>query len=170
MGLSPFWVLAPGFWLLASMADQLRAHTQRLKRLLQIRQTLANVAEAQVRESSDRVRVLERAEEGVTGKIQNALEEIAYSPRLSGKELHLSENFIRTLYTNRQSIKQNLEKAKDNLDIRQRQWKEAMSELKVVEKIQDRRLQELTREDEVANQKSMDDAFIVKLVRSRTNE
>jgi flagellar export protein FliJ len=151
------------------MADQLRVHTQRLKRLLQIRQTLANAAEAQVHESSERVFKLENAQQGVTGQIQSTLEEIAYSPRLSGIELHLSEKFIRTLYSNRQSIKENLEKAKDNLEVRRRQWREAMSELKVVEKIQDRRLQELSRKDEVANQKSMDDAFIVKLVRSRTN-
>src|SRR5262245_16769026 len=120
------------------MADQLRAHTQRLKRLLQIRQTLANAAEAEVRESFEKVRSLEHAEQGVTGTIQNVLEEIAYSPRLSGAELHLSEKFIRALYLNRQSIKENLEKAKDNLEVRRREWKEAMSELKVVEKIQDR--------------------------------
>ena len=163
---SGFWLLASGSWLLA---DQLRAHAERLKRLLHIRQILADAAEAQVRESSDRVRSLEHAEEGVTGKIQGTLEEIAYSATLSSSELHLSEKFIRSLYANRQSIKENLEKAKDNLEIRRHEWKEAMSELKVVEKIQDRRLQELTRKDEVANQKLMDDAFIIKLVRTRTS-
>ena len=56
------------------MADQLRAHTQRLKRLLQIRQILADAAEAQVRESSDRSE-LEHAE-GSHRKIQGALEEV----------------------------------------------------------------------------------------------
>jgi flagellar export protein FliJ len=152
------------------MSEQLRAHTQRLKRLLQIRQTMADAAEAQLRESTYRLRSLEQAEEAVTGKIQNAREEIAYSVSLSGEELHLSENLIGALFLNRHSIRENLEKARDTLAIRQRQWKQAMSELRMVEKIQDRRLQELSRKDEVANQRSMDDSYIGKLVRSRTRE
>jgi flagellar export protein FliJ len=149
------------------MSAQLQNHTERLKRLLRIRQTLADAAEGQVRESADQVQNLERAEASVDGNIQNTREEIAYSKSLSGNELHLNEKYIQTLSANLQNIKKNLENAKHTLEIRQRQWRQAMSDVKMTEKLRDRRLQELSRKNEVANQKAMDDGFIGSLVRSR---
>ncbi len=149
------------------MSAQLQNHGERLKRLLKIRQTLADSAEAQVRESADQVRNLERAEASVAGEIQNTREEIAYSPSLSGNELNLNEKYIRALSANLQNIRKDLENAKHTLEIRQRQFRQAMSDVKVTEKLQDRRLQELTRKNEAANQKTMDDGFIRSLVRSR---
>jgi flagellar export protein FliJ len=149
------------------MSAERQNHAQRLKRLLQIRQTLADAAEGQVRESTDQVGNLERAEASVAGNIQNIREEIAYSKSLSGNELHLNEKYIHTLSANLQNIKKNLENATHTLEIRRRHWRQAMSDVKLTEKLRDRRLQELSRKNEAANQKAMDDEFIRSLVRSR---
>ena len=83
----------------------------------------------------------------------------------SGSDLQNSEHYIHALELQRVLIRQSLEKAAGNLDLRRREWTEAMRDQKVIEKVQERRLHQFVRTGDAANQKTQDDASIGRYVR-----
>jgi flagellar export protein FliJ len=152
------------------MADESRARLKRLERLLQIRETYVSVAETNVKQAEGEVRQCEQAQATVAGQIQDTQAEIAYLSNASGHDIQTSEKYIFALRQQSKLIKQSLEKAAGNLEQRRREWTEAMREQKVIETMQERRLHQWRREDDVAKQKSQDDNSIARYVRSRNNK
>jgi len=152
------------------MKDGLKASLKRLERLVQIRQTYVSVAEAGVKNAEREVRQLEADETKVTGNIQNTQAEIAYLQTASGHDLHTGEKYIAGLQIHRKQIHLSLEKAESKLEQRRGEWTEAMREQKVIERVQERRLHQYEREDDVETQKSQDDNTIARYVRNRLQD
>ena len=151
------------------MKEGLKASLKRLDRLFQIRETYVSVAEAGVKQAEGDVRRLEAADTEVAGNIQHTQAGIAYLQTASGNDLQNGEKYIEALQIQRKNIQQSLEKATGNLEQRRSEWTEAMREQKIVEKVQERRLHQWEREDDVANQKTQDDASIGRYIRTRIN-
>ena len=149
------------------MKDGLKASLKRLERLVHIRDTYVSVAEASVKEAETHVRNLEVAEREVAGNIQHTQEGIAYLETATGHDVQTGERYIHALEKQRKLIQQSLEKANSNLDQRRVEWTEAMREHKIASKLQERRLHQWEREVDVAQQKSQDDAFLARYIRSR---
>jgi flagellar export protein FliJ len=152
------------------MNDRLKASLRRLERLVQIKETYVSVAEANVKEAEGEVRQLENAETEIAGNIQHTQAEIAYLQSATGHDVQSSENYIRLLETQRKIVHQSLEKATSNLEQRRGEWTEAMREQKIVEKVQERRLHQCERDDDVTNQKSQDEISVGRYVRTRKQE
>jgi flagellar export protein FliJ len=152
------------------MSDSLKGSLKRLERLFQIRQTYVSVAEAGVKEAEGEVRRLETADTEVTGNIQHTQAGIAYLQTATGQDIQNSEKYIQALQHHRKIIRQSLEKAAGNLEQRRGEWTEAMREQKIIEKVQERRLHQWERADDVANQKLQDDVSIGHYVRTRTKD
>jgi flagellar export protein FliJ len=149
------------------MKDGLRASLKRLQRLVEIKQTYVSVAEANVKQAEGEVRQLETAENDIAGNIQHTQAGIAYLQTSTGHELQSCEKYIQALELQRKLIQQSLEKATSNLEQRRGDWTEAMREQKIVEKVQERRLHQCERDDDVTNQKSQDETSVGRFVRTR---
>ena len=152
------------------MKDGLKESLKRLERLFQIRQTYVSVAEAGVKNAEREVRKLEADETRVTGNIQDTRAGIAYLQTATGHDLHSGEKYISALEMQRKQIHQSLEKAEGNLEERRGEWTEAMREQRIIEKLQERRLHQYEREDDVEAQKSQDDITIARYVRTRLKD
>jgi len=152
------------------MKDGLRASLKRLERLVQIKQTYVSVAEANVKQAEGEVRQLEKAENEVAGNIQHTQAEIAYLRSATGHDVQSGEKYIRSLEIQRKQIQQSLEKATSNLEQRRSEWTEAMREQKIMEKVQERRLHQCERDDDVTNQKSQDEVSVGRYVRTRQTQ
>ena len=149
------------------MKDGLRSSLKRLQRLVQIKQTYVSVAEANVKQAEGEVRRLETAENEIAGNIQHTQAGIAYLQTSTGQEVQSSESYIQALEIQRKLVQQSLVKATTNLEQRRGEWTEAMREQKIVEKVQERRLHQCERDDEVTNQKSQDENSVGRYVRTR---
>lgn len=149
------------------MKDGQRAGLKRLERLVQIKQTYVSVAEANVKTAEGEVRRLETAEQEITGNIQDTKAGIAYLRTASGEEVQSGEKYIQALEIHREVIQQSLETATTNLEQRRGEWTEAMRDQKIIEKVQERRLHQWERDDEVANQKSVDEMSVGRFVRNK---
>jgi flagellar export protein FliJ len=149
------------------MKDGQRAGLKRLERLVQIRETYVSVAEANVKSAEGEVRRLETAEHEITGNIRNTQAGIAYLQTATGEEVQSGEKYIHALEFRRKLIHRSLEDATSNLDRRRSEWTEAMREQKIIEKVQERRLHQCERDDDVANQKSQDEMSVGRFVRNR---
>jgi flagellar export protein FliJ len=149
------------------MKDELKSNLKRLERLFQIRQTYVSVAESGVKVAEREVRKLEAVESLVAGNIQHTQAEIAYRQTATGHDLQTGEKYIQALKTQREIIQQSLDKATSNLEQRRREWTEAMREQKIIEKMQERRLHQWERADNVEVQKQQDDASVGRYVRTR---
>jgi len=149
------------------MKDPTKSDLQRLARLVRIRQTHSSAAEAGVKQSQGEVRRLEAAGEEAAGNIQDTRAEIAYLKTAPAHDIQSSERYIEALEYQRKLIQQSLVKATDNLEQRRQEWTEAMRDERLAEKLQERRLHEWQREDDVAQQKLQDDASIVRHVRTQ---
>jgi len=149
------------------MKDGSRSSLKRLERLVQIKQTYVSVAEANVKQAEDQVRQLETAENQITGNIQHTQAGIAYLQTATGHDVQSGEKYIHALEVQRKLIQQSLEKATSNLEQRRGEWTEAMREQKIVEKVQERRLHQCERDDDVTNQKSQDEISVGRYVRTR---
>ena len=152
------------------MKDGLKASLKRLERLVQIKQTYVSVAETNVKQAEGEVRQLETAETAIAGNIQHTQAEIAYLQTATGHDLQSSENYIHALELQRKLIQQSLVKATTNLDQRHSEWTEAMREQRIIEKVQERRLHQCERDDDVTNQKSQDEISVGRFVRTRKRE
>jgi flagellar export protein FliJ len=149
------------------MKDGHKSSLKRLERLVQIKQTYVSVAEANVKHAERAVRQLETADQEITGNIQNTQAGIAYLQTATGQEVQSSETYIQALEVHRKMIRRSLEDATTNLEQRRREWTEAMREQKIIEKVQERRLHQCERDDDVANQKSQDEISVGRFVSSR---
>jgi flagellar export protein FliJ len=152
------------------MSDGLKGSLKRLERLFQIRQTYVSVAEAGVKQAEGEVRRLENADAEVAGNIQHTQAGIAYIQTATGQDIQNGERYIQALKQQRRLLRQSLETATGNLELRRSEWTEAMREQRVIEKVQERRLHQWEREDDVANQKSQDDITIGRYVRTRIKD
>jgi flagellar export protein FliJ len=152
------------------MNDGLKGSLKRLERLFQIRQTYVSVAEAGVKQAEGEVRRLENEDTQVAGNIQDTQAGIAYLRTATGQDIQNGEKYIQLLQERRKAIRQSLETATGNLELRRAEWTEAMREQKIIEKVQERRLHQWEREDDVANQKSQDDMSIGRYVRTRIKD
>jgi flagellar export protein FliJ len=152
------------------MNDTLKASLKRLDRLVQIRQTYVSVAETAVKQAENELRRLEAAEREVAGHIRHTQEAIAYLDSATGHDVQSDETYLKSLETQRKQIQLSIEKANSNLEQRRQEWTEAMREEKIAAKLQERRLHQLERADEVAQQKAQDDAFIGRYVRTRLDK
>ena len=132
-----------------------------------MRQTMAGVAEARVKESENVVRDIQLEEEQLVRKIRDTRAEITYRGAMSGRDMQHNEKYIEVLGKVRVGIQQRLEKAKVVLAERHQEWIEARREQKIIERLQERRLHEWQRQEEIALQKAVDESFIGRLVRSR---
>jgi flagellar export protein FliJ len=150
------------------MKDGLKESLERLKRLVEIRETYVSVAEAGVKLAENEVRRLEAAENETVGNIQHTQAGIAYLQSATGHDIQNSEKYIKALEIQRELIRQSLEKANTNLEERRGEWTEAMREQKIAAKLQERRLHQWMRETDVAQQKSQDEASIARYIRSRS--
>jgi flagellar export protein FliJ len=149
------------------MKDGLRASLKRLQRLVEIKQTYVSVAEANVKQAEGEVRQLETAENEIAGNIQHTQAGIAYLQTFTGHDVQSGEKYIQALELQRKVIQQSLEKATSNLEGRRGEWTEAMREQKIIEKVQERRLHQCERDDDVTNQKSQDETSVGRYVRTR---
>ena len=149
------------------MNDGQKAGLKRLERLVQIKQTYVSVAEANVKTAEGEVRQLETAEQEITGNIQHTQAGIAYLQTATGQEVQSGETYIKALGLHRKAIQQSLVKATSNLEQRRSEWTEAMREQKIIEKVQERRLHQCERDDDVTNQKSQDEISIGRFIRTR---
>ncbi|MBI4473845.1 MAG: flagellar export protein FliJ [Acidobacteria bacterium] len=145
----------------------MKSRLKRLERLLQIRQTYVSVAETNVKQAEGEVRRFQQEGAEVDGQIQHQKAGIAYLETASGHDIQISEKYIFALQKQRDRIHQSLENAASNLEQRRREWTEAMREQKIIEKMQERRLHQWQRADDVAKQKSQDEHSITRYVRSR---
>jgi len=152
------------------MKDGLRASLKRLDRLVQIKETYVSVAEANVKQAEGEVRQLETAENEITGNIQHTQAEIAYLRTARGHDVQSGEKYIQSLELKRKLIQQSLEKATSNLEQRRGEWTEARREQKIIEKVQERRLHQCERDDDVTNQKSQDEISVGRYVRTRQKQ
>ena len=149
------------------MKDALKASLKRLERLVQIRDTYVDAAEAGVKQAERELRGLEAAEREVAGNIQQVQAGIAYLKTATGHDVQVDDRYIQALSRQRKQLQQLLEKAADNLEHRRREWTEAMREQKIAAKLQERRLHQWEREGDTAQQKSQDDDAIARYVRTR---
>jgi flagellar export protein FliJ len=152
------------------MSGGLKVSLKRLERLSQIRQTYVSVAEAGVKQAEGEVRRLETADAEAAGSIQSTQAGIAYLQTAAGRDIQNGENYIQALQQQRKIIRQSLETATGNLELRRGEWTEAMREQKIIEKVQEHRLHQWEREDDAANQKSQDDVSIGRYVRTRIKD
>ena len=152
------------------MKDALKASLKRLERLVQIKQTYVSVAEANVKQAESKVRELENTENEITGNIQDTKAGIAYLQTATGQDVQSSEKYIEALGVQRESVQQSLEKATTNLEQRRSEWTEAMREQKIIEKVQEHRLHQCERDDEVSSQKSQDEISVGRFVRTRNKQ
>jgi flagellar export protein FliJ len=149
------------------MKDGRKSSLKRLERLVQIKQTYVSVAESNVKQAEGEVRKLETAEEEITGNIQNTQAGIAYLQTATSQDVQTGEKYIEALEVHRKLIRRSLADATTNLEQRRSEWTEAMREKKIMEKVQERRLHQCERDDDVANQKSQDELTVGRFVRTR---
>jgi flagellar export protein FliJ len=149
------------------MSDGIKPSLKRLERLVQIRETYVSVAEAGVKQAEGEVRSLEASDRDIVRVIQAAQADIAYLQTATGHEIQASEKYVGALEIQRRQIALSLAKATENLERRRREWTEAMREHKIMAKVQARRLHEWARAEDVEQQKSQDDSFLARYVRTR---
>ena len=149
------------------MKDRLKSNLKRLERLVDIRETYVSAAETSVKQAENEVRRLHEVERNLAGNIRRVQAEIAHLRVAIGRDVHKEENYIQALESQRKLVLQSLETTMGNLEKRRKEWTEAMREKKTVARLQERRLHQWKREDDVAQQKSQDDAFIARYVRTR---
>lgn len=147
--------------------SSMREHLKRLGRLAQVRQTYVSVAEAGVKESESQLHSLRQRDDEVVGNIQATRAEIAYRPSLTGHDAQHGERYIKALENQRRMVRQSLERAQLKLEQKRLEWVEARREHKVVQKVQERRLLECNRKDDVEQQKAMDEVSIGRFIRSQ---
>jgi len=147
-----------------------KADIQRLHRVAQVRQTFSQVAEARVREAESHVREIEAQDEQIVRSIDAARAEIAERESVTGQDIQQAEKYINAQKSLRKNVLQSLEKARTKLDGKRQEWVETRREQRIIERLEERRLQEWQRLEEVAHQKSADDAFIGRLVRTRSQQ
>ncbi len=145
-----------------------RAGIDRLERVSGVRQTMVSVAETRVRETENVIRDIQLEDARIVRQIHDLKAEISHHSGLTGHHVQQNERCVEGLTKKRAAVLQRLEKAKLVLAERRQEWIEAQREKKIIERVQERRLLEWRQQEDIAQQKSADDAFIGRVVRSRS--
>jgi flagellar export protein FliJ len=149
--------------------NETRRSLDRIERLVDVRQTYVTAAEAAVREAEALVRYFEEEAANNARQIQQTREEIAYLKTLTGYEIQAREKHIFSLNFKARQIAQDLEKAVQMLEKRQADWRETMKDKKIVERVQERRLQEWERSVDVMEQKQVDEMSVGRHARNQSS-
>jgi len=147
-----------------------KSDIERLHRLALIRDAYTRVAEARVKGAEGQVRDIECQDEQIVRNIQVAQAEFAERETVAAKEIQQNDNYLNALLRNRKIVLQSLEKARSTLDQRRATWVETRREQRIVDRLEARRLQQWRREQEIEQQKFVNDVFIGRMVRSRLQE
>jgi flagellar export protein FliJ len=147
--------------------QQQRLH--RIDRLAEVRQSYVTAAEGRVREAEQHVRLCEEAAEHTDRQIRLVREEIAYLDHSSGAEIQNRERYVFTLHVRARQAREMLDKARKVLDSRRHEWREARRDQMVIEKVQERRLQEWQHSVNVADQKDVDEMTVARHARNQFN-
>jgi len=147
--------------------QQQRLH--RIDRLAEVRQSYVTAAEGRVREAEQQVRICEAAAEHTDRQIRLSREEIAYLNHSTGEELQNRERYIFTLHVRAHQAREMLDKARKALDSRRHEWRETKRDHMVIEKVQERRLQEWKHSLNVVEQKDVDEMTVARHARNQFN-
>jgi len=150
------------------MNDQ-KQRLHRIDRLAEVRQSFVTAAEGRVREAEQLVRVREEAAEEADRQIRRVREEIAYLDHSTGEEIQNRERYIFTLHVRARHAREALDKARKVLDSRRHEWRESKRDQMVIEKVQERRLQEWQHSVNVADQKVVDEMTVARHARNQIN-
>ena len=147
--------------------QQQRMH--RIDRLAEVRQSYVTAAEGRVREAEHLVRMREEAAEESDRQIRRVREEIAYLDHSTGEEIQNRERYIFTLHVRARHAHEALDKARKVLDSRRHEWRESKRDRMVIEKVQERRLQEWRHSVNIADQKDVDEMTVMRHARNQIN-
>ena len=150
-------------------SQNLKFELKRLDRLFHIRETFVDVAEAAVKQAEQDAAMIREAAAENTRKIQHTMEELAHPRNATGMTLQSAQNHLLMLRSRARDIQRSLDAAMVLVDERRAEWTEAMREQKVVETMQERRLQEWVRQDATDEQKQIDEVSIGRFVREIRN-
>ena len=148
------------------MNDQ-KQRLHRIDRLAEVRQSYVTAAAGRVREAEHQVRLREEAAEEADRQIRRVREEIAYLDHSTGEEIQNRERYIFTLHVRARHAREALDKARKVLDSRRHEWRESKRDHMVVEKGQERRLQEWQHSVNVAEQKDVDEMSVARHARNQ---
>ena len=146
---------------LVSMKEALQ-YLKRLERILKVRQMAVDAAEGRIRECEFQIQRLESRGDSEQGKIRQTMEEFAHANGISGRHLQCSDKAIEVGNVYLARILQDIEKLRSKLDKCRAVWREARREYKTVEKLQERQLQKLSREEAVLTQKMIDEVSVIR--------
>ena len=148
------------------MNDQQR-RMHRIDRLADVRQSYVTAAEGRVREAEHLVRMREEAAEESHRQIRRVREEIAYLDHSTGEVIQNRERYMFTLHLRARHAREALDKARKVLDSRRHEWRESKRDQMVIEKVQERRLQEWQHSVNVAEQKDVDEMTVMRHARDQ---
>jgi flagellar export protein FliJ len=148
--------------------SEARRSLDRIERLVEVRQTYVNAAEAAVKEAEGMVRYFEDELQNNARQIQQVREEIAYLKTLTGHQIQAREKQILSLGIRARQIAQDLEKAEQLLEQRRAEWRETMKDKRIVERLQERRLQEWQRSVDVLEQNQVDEMSVGRHARDKS--
>lgn len=148
--------------------SEARRSLERIERLVEVRQTYVNAAEAAVKEAEGMVRYFEQELQNNARQIQQVREEIAYLKTLVAHEIQAREKQILSLGIKSRQIAQDLEKAEQLLAKRRAEWRETMKEKRIVERLQERRLQEWQRSVDILEQNQVDEMSVGRHARDKS--
>jgi flagellar export protein FliJ len=142
---------------------------RRVDRLVEIRQTYVMAAEGRVREAEHQVRLGEETVAACDRQIQQVMAEIAYLDHSTGASIQNRERYIFTLHVRARQARESLDKARKTLEARMQEWSTAKRDQKVIEKLQERRLQEWKHSVATDEQKSVDEMTVLRHARNQSN-
>jgi len=145
--------------------NETRRSLDRIERLVEVRETYVTAAEAGVREAEALVRYFEEEAHNNALQIQLTREEIGCLKNFSGHQIQARDRHILSLNLKARRIAQDVEKAMQMLEKRRAEWRETMKDKKIVERVQERRLQEWERSVDVMEQKQADDMSVGRFAR-----
>jgi flagellar export protein FliJ len=148
--------------------SEARRSLDRIERLVEVRQTYVNAAEAAVKEAEGIIRYFQDELAQNARQIQQAREEIAYLKNLTGHAIQTREKHILSLGIHARQIAQDLEKAEQLLEKRRGEWRETMKEKRIVERVQERRLHEWQRSVDILEQNQADEMSVGRHARDKS--
>lgn len=145
--------------------NETRRSLDRIERLVDVRQTYVNAAEAAVREAESMVRYFEEEAQKNARQVQQVREEIAHMTSLTGGDIQGRERYIASLNLKARQIEQDREKAVQMVEKRRGEWRETMKDKKIVESLQERRQHEWVHSVDVLAQKQVDEMSVGRFAR-----
>jgi flagellar export protein FliJ len=148
--------------------SEARRSLERIERLVEVRQTYVNAAEAAVKEAEGIVRYFEDELAQNARQIQQAREEIAYLKSVTAHDIQTREKHISALGIRAKQFAQDLEKAQQMLEKRRGEWREKMKDKRIVERVQERRLHHWQRSVDLMEQIQVDEMSVGRHARDKS--